>query len=98
MVIAARPEDVWSKSLTVSGITVESGDEATIKGNLKYQFNDNGTWKDCEGNVAMMANHPSDSKMQVRAVYRNVVECEPTVFDLEVPEQLPNSDMEEWSY
>ena len=98
VVIAARPEDVWSKSLTVSGITVESGDEATIKGNLKYQFNDNGTWKDCEGNVAMMANHPSDSKMQVRAVYRNVVECEPTVFDLEVPEQLPNSDMEEWSY
>lgn len=98
VVIATRPEDVWSKSLTVSGITVESGDEATIKGNLKYQFNDNGTWKDCEGNVAMMANHPSDSKMQVRAVYRNVVECEPTVFDLEVPEQLPNSDMEEWSY
>lgn len=98
VVIAARPEDVWSKSLTVSGITVESGDEATIKGNLKYQFNDNGTWKDCEGNVATMANHPSDSKMQVRAVYRNVVECEPTVFDLEVPEQLPNSDMEEWSY
>lgn len=98
VVIAARPENVWSKSLTVSGITVESGDEATIKGNLKYQFNDNGTWKDCEGNVAMMANHPSDSKMQVRAVYRNVVECEPTVFDLEVPEQLPNSDMEEWSY
>lgn len=97
--VTANPEDIWSKSLTVSGATVESGDEATIKNNLKYQFNDNGTWKDCdENNLAMLANHPSDYKMQVRAVYRDVVECEPTTFDLEVPEQLPNSDMEEWSY
>lgn len=96
--VTAKPEDIWSKSLTVSGITVEEGNETTINSNLKYQFNDNGTWKDCnENNLAMLTDHPSDCKMQVRAVYRGVVECEPTTFDLEVPEQLPNSGMEEWS-
>ena len=95
--VTAKPEDIWSKSLTVSGITVEEGNESTINDNLKYQFNDNGTWKDCdENNLAMLTDHPSDCKMQVRVLYRGVVECEPTTFDLEVPEQLPNSKMEEW--
>ena len=97
--VTAKPEDIWSKSLIVSGITVEEGNETTINGNLKYQFNDNGTWKDCnENNLAMLTDHPSDCKMQVRAIYRGVVECEPTTFDLEVPEQLPNGNMDEWSY
>lgn len=97
--ITVKPEDIWSKSLTVSGVIVESGNEAMINSNLKYQFNDNGTWKNCnENNLAMLTEHPSDCKMQVRAVYRGVVECEPTTFALEVPEQLPNGNMDGWSY
>lgn len=97
--IIVKPEDIWSKSLTVSGVIVESGNEAMINSNLKYQFNDNGTWKNCnENNLAMLTEHPSDCKMQVRAVYRGVVECEPTTFALEVPEQLPNGNMDGWSY
>lgn len=96
--VTANEGDIWSKSVTISGITVEAGNESTIKENLKYQFYENGTWKDCEGMVAAMENHPSDGKMQVRAVYRDVIECEPTTFDLETPAQLPNSDMEKWQY
>lgn len=97
--ITVKPEDIWSKSLTVSGVIVESGNEAMINSDLKYQFNDNGTWKNCnENNLAMLTEHPSDCKMQVRAVYRGVVECEPTTFALEVPEQLPNGNMDGWSY
>lgn len=97
--ITVKPEDIWSKSLTVSGVIVESGNEAMINSNLKYQFNDNGTWKNCnKNNLAMLTEHPSDCKMQVRAVYRGVVECEPTTFALEVPEQLPNGNMDGWSY
>ena len=97
--IIVKPEDIWSKSLTVSGVIVESGNEAMINSNLKYQFNDNGTWKNCnENNLAMLTEHLSDCKMQVRAVYRGVVECEPTTFALEVPEQLPNGNMDGWSY
>lgn len=94
--VTANEGDIWSKSVTISGITVEAGNESTIKENLKYQFYENGTWKDCEGMVAAMENHPSDGKMQVRAVYRDVIECEPTTFDLETPAQLPNSGFEDW--
>ena len=95
--VMANESDIWSKSLTISGITVEVGNENTIKSNLKYQFLENGEWKDCEGMVASMENHPSDGKMQIRAVYRDVIECEPTTFDLETPAQVPNANMDAWT-
>lgn len=98
--VTAKPEDIWSKELTVSGATVETGDSETILANIKYQYNENGEWKDCTGTGGLLAkleSHPSDAKMQVRAVYRDVVACKPTTFDLEKTEQLPNSDMENWN-
>ena len=95
--VTAKEEDIWSKTITISGATIETGNEAVIKDNLKYQFYENGGWKDCQDLVAAMENHPSDGKMQIRAVYRDVIECEPTTFDLETPMQLPNSDMDDWS-
>ena len=97
--VTAKPEDIWSKELTVSGATVETGDSETILANIKYQYNENGEWKDCTGTGGLLAkleSHPSDAKMQVRAVYRDVVACDTTTFDLEKTEQLPNSDMENW--
>lgn len=95
--LTAQPEDIWSKTLTVSGATVETGDEATIRSNLKYQYLEDGTWKDCQnGNLAALTTQPENAQLQVRAVFRGVVECEPTTFELETPQQLPNSDMEEW--
>lgn len=97
--VTAKPEDIWSKELTVSGATVETGNEETILGDIKYQYNENGEWKDCtgtEGLLAKLKDHPSNAKMRVRAVYRDVVACGETEIELEKPEQLPNSDMEEW--
>lgn len=97
--VTANPEDIWSKELTVSGATVETGNKETILGDIKYQYNENGEWKDCtgtEGLLAKLKDHPSNAKMRVRAVYRDVVACGETEIELEKPEQLPNSDMEEW--
>ena len=97
--VTAKPEDIWSKELTIGGATVETGDEETILADIKYQYNEDGEWKDCtgsEGLLAKLKDHPSDAKMRVRAVYRDEVACGETEFELEKPEQLPNSDMEEW--
>jgi hypothetical protein len=97
--VTAKPEDIWSKELTVSGATVETGNEETILGDIKYQYNEDGEWKDCTGTERLLAklkDHPSDAKMRVRAVYRDVVACGETEIELEKPEQLPNSDMESW--
>lgn len=99
--VTAKPEDIWSKELTVSGATVETGNEETILGDIKYQYNEDGEWKDCtgaEGLLAKLKDHPSDAKMLVRAVYRDVVACGETEIELEKPEQLPNSDMQNWYY
>ena len=95
--VTAKEEDIWSKTITISGATIETGNEAVIKDNLKYQFYENGEWRDCQDLVAAMENHPSDAKMQIRAVYRNVIECEPTTFDLETPAQVPNANMDAWT-
>ena len=96
--VTAQPEDIWSKTLTVNGATVETGDETTIRSNFKYQYLEDGTWKDCQnGNLAALTTQPENAQLQVRVVYRGVVECEPTTFDLETPQQLPNTGMEEWN-
>ena len=67
--LTARPEDIWSKTLTVNG---------------------------ADG-MAALTTQPENAQLQVRAVYRGVVECEPTTFDLETPQQLPNAGMDEWN-
>lgn len=38
-----------------------------------------------------------DKQYQIRAVYREGIETEPVDVVLETPQQLPNSDMEEWN-
>ena len=42
--------------------------------------------------------YPVDKQYQIRAVYREGIETEPIDVELETPQQLPNSDMEEWYY
>lgn len=100
VILTADEKDIWARSLTISGSTVETGDAATVQANLTYQYQDvDGTWKDCtEAGLAELSRLPDTPQMQVRALYRGVVECEPTTFTLETPAQLPNSDMEEWHY
>lgn len=93
--VSAKPEDIWAKSLTVSGSEVESDNptKITVTG---YQYLDGAEWKDCTNGLAKLTDLPSEAKMQVRAVYREGVYAEPTEIELEEPTQLPNSDMEEW--
>lgn len=95
--VTAKPEDIWAKSLTVNSYQVESENpnKITVTG---YQYLDGAEWKDCTDGLAKLTNLPEEPKMQVRAVYREGVYAEPTEIALETPAQLPNSDMEEWSY
>ena len=95
--IAVQPENVWSKEFTIDEATINAGNEETIKNRLKYQYRENGTdeWKDCE-RLVQFAKHPTNKKYQVRAIYRDGITSEPIDVELEIPTQLPNSDMEQW--
>lgn len=97
IVPTAKPEDIWTKTLTVSGCEVNTGklDPTTV---LKYQYLDGEEWRDCEDGLATLSNTPADNQMQVRAMYREGVYAKPVRIELEKPEQLPNSGMEEWNY
>lgn len=97
IVPTAKPEDIWTKTLAVSGCEVKTGklDPSTIQ---KYQYLDGSEWKDCVDGLAILSNIPADNQMQVRAVYREGVYTKPVFIEMEKPEQLPNSGMEEWNY
>ncbi|OUO55485.1 hypothetical protein B5F77_01115 [Parabacteroides sp. An277] len=97
IMVTANEEDIWAKSLTVSEYEVESDNPTKIVV-TGYQYLDGAEWKDCTNGLAELTNLPDEPKMQVRAVYREGVYAEPTEIALETPAQLPNSDMEEWSY
>lgn len=96
IVPTAKPEDIWTKTLTVSGCEVKTGklDPSTIQ---KYQYLDGSEWKDCMDGLAVLSSTPADNQMQVRAMYREGVYAKPVSLELEKPEQLPNSGMEEWT-
>lgn len=96
IVPTAKPEDIWTKTLTVSGCEVKTGklDPSTIQ---EYQYLDGSEWKDCVDGLAELSNAPTDYQMQVRAMYRESVYAKPVFIEMEKPEQLPNSEMEEWN-
>ncbi len=96
IVPTAKPEDIWTKTLTVSGCEVNTGklDPSTIQ---KYQYLDGSEWKYCVDGLAALSDIPEDNQMQVRAMYREGVYAKPVTIELEKPEQLPNSGMEEWN-
>lgn len=97
IVPTAKPEDIWTKTLTVSGCEVKTGklDPSAIQ---KYQYLDGSEWKDCMDGLAVLSSTPANNQMQVRAMYREGVYTKPVSIEMEKPEQLPNSGMEEWNY
>ena len=97
--VRALDTKVWSKEFTVEEAEVSTGNAATIKANLKYQYSaDGATWTDCSnGQVQKFASHPANKNYQVRALYRGSVPSATANVTLETPAQLPNSGMEEWS-
>lgn len=96
IVPTAEPEDIWTKTLTISGCEVKTGklDPSTIQ---EYQYLDGSEWHDCADGLAALSDIPADNQMQVRAMYREGVYAKPVTIKLEKPEQLPNSGMEEWT-
>lgn len=97
--------NVWSKEFTANQVSVTAGDvDIANDPEMTYQYStDNGlTWNDCNDNInrrQKFDTHPSEDKraLQVRAKFRNFT-SETVDIELEKPEQLPNSGMEEWSY
>lgn len=96
IVPTAEPEDIWTKTLTISGCEVKTGklDPSTIQ---EYQYLDGSEWHDCADGLAALSDIPADNQMQVRAMYREGVYAKPVTIKLEKPEQLPNSGMDEWT-
>ena len=96
--IAVQPGNVWTKTFTIDEPTVTAGNLETIKSKLKYQYKTgNGEWQDCNQSVQFNS-APTEKNYQVRAIYRDVIASDEVTVTLETPAQLPNSDMEEWSY
>lgn len=96
IVPTAKPEDIWTKTLTISGCEVKTGklDPSTVQ---EYQYLDGSEWNDCADGLAALSDIPADNQMQVRAMYREGVYAKPVTIKLEKPEQLPNSGMDEWT-
>ena len=98
--IAVQPENVWSKEFTIDPFTTVEGkgNATTIAANLKYQYQDeSGTWQDCnDQNRHAFAAHPANKTIKVRALYREAISSNEVEIEMEAPEQLPNSNMEEW--
>lgn len=97
----------WSREFTINEVTVNTGDEETIKKGLVYQYFDGNEWVECttRGNVkgrthqfSERAENISQKNYRVRALYRGVIPSSEIELSLETPQQLPNSGMEEWSY
>lgn len=100
MVVSVQPGNIWTKEFTVDELTVTAGNPEIIKSQLKYQYKDKSgnddAWKEVQNMKVLFAEYPQNKSYQVRAVYRGAVMTDVVDVELENPEQLPNSGMEEW--
>lgn len=97
--VTVNENDFWTKTFSVRGCEILTGNSETILSNLKYQYSeDNGsTWYDLNNSMTHKFDIAPDNKnLRVRALYRGTVPSTENDVVLEVPEQLPNSGMEEW--
>lgn len=96
--LLTNPGNFWCKEFSVDGCDIRTGDVETISKKIQYQYRKKGDeqWIDC-GRLVQFDDCPLDKQYQVRAVYREGIETEPMDVELETPQQLPNSGMEEWS-
>ncbi len=96
--LVTNPGNFWSKEFSVDSCDIKTGDVETISQKLQYQYRKKGDeqWINCD-RLIQFDDYPADKQYQVRAVYREGIETEPVDVELETPQQLPNSGMEEWS-
>lgn len=96
--IVTNPGNFWCKEFSVDSCDIKTGDIETISQKIQYQYRKKGDeqWIDCD-RLVQFDDYPVDKQYQIRAVYREGIETELVDVMLETPQQLPNSDMEEWS-
>lgn len=95
--LVTNPGNFWCKEFSVDSCDIRTGDVETLSKKIQYQYRKKGDeqWIDCD-RLVKFDDYPADKQYQVRAVYREGIETEPIDVELETPQQLPNSDMEEW--
>ncbi|WP_300725172.1 PCMD domain-containing protein [uncultured Bacteroides sp.] len=99
--VAVPEEGIWSKEFTVGDCSVSEGkgNLETIAQDLTYQYSADGgnTWQPLSNGLTQVFNDcPTQKDYKVRALYRGELASLPTDITLEIPTQLPNSDMESW--
>ena len=99
--IAVQEGNVWTKTFTIDEPTVTAGNAEVLKDKLVYQYKEkdagDNAWQTCSGDLKQVFSEaPSNKDYQVRAFYREGIVSDVVDVTLETPEQLPNSDMEEW--
>lgn len=103
--VSVDAENCWSREFTINEITVTTGNAEIIKNNLIYQYYNGTEWIECttrddikgrtqQFNIA--AEDITQKNYKVRALYRDIIASTEAEVSLEMPEQLPNSGMEEW--
>lgn len=97
--IAVQPGNVWTKQFTIDEVTVTAGDAETIKEQLQYQYKAEGSdvWVNNTEALIRFSETPAIKKYKVRGLYRNAIATAEIDVELETPQQLPNSGMEEWN-
>lgn len=106
--VAVDERNCWSREFTIEEVNVTHGNSDKIKAQLVYQYYDGSAWIDCmdrQGNMgrlqqfAAAAEDLSIKSYPVRALFRGeIASAGEVTATLENPDQLPNSDMEEWYY
>lgn len=97
--VVVNPDNFWCKEFSIDGCNIKTGDAETISQKLQYQYRQKGSdeWLNC-GQLVQLENYPTNKQFEVRAVYREGIVTDPVDVELETPQQLPNSGMEEWHY
>ena len=99
--IAVQPGNVWTKTFTIDEPTITAGNAEVLNERLVYQYKEkdagDDAWQTCSGGLEQVfSDAPENKAYQVRAFYREGIVSDVVDITLETPEQLPNSDMEEW--
>lgn len=101
--VAVQEGNVWTKTFTIDEPTVTAGNAEVLKGKLVYQYREKGAnddaWQKCSNGLEQVfSTQPNKKEYEVRAFYREGIVSEVVDVELESPEQLPNSNMDEWNY
>lgn len=100
MAFSVPDGNVWTKEFTaVMEVEQGKGNREKIGENLLFEYSDdNGiSWKELNNvETQRFTECPELKAYKVRATYRGKLKFDPVDIQLETPQQLPNSGMEEW--